>query len=444
MKSADAERLEALDRQSFLHPFTQAAAHLEAGPLIMTEGRGLRVRDSRGREYLDAMAGLWCVNVGYGREEIASAAADQMRRLSFFHAFASMSNEPAIELAAKLVALAGPPMSKVFFGTSGSDANETQIKLVWHYNNLLGRPRKKKIIARRRGYHGVNLGAGSMTGLPAVHAGFDLPLERFLHVSPAHWPAGAEPGVTSADYARSLADELDRKIRDEGPESVAAFIAEPVMGAGGVLLPPEEFFAAVQPVLREHDVLLIADEVICGFGRLGRWLGCERYAIEPDLITLAKGLTSGYVPMSACVISERVWEVLRDSGEDGPLAHGYTYTGHPVAAAAALANLEILERERLIERAEKQGAVLQENLRRAFAEDPLVADVRGTGLIAALQTQDPDDAQRLGAFARDEGLLLRSVSGAVALSPALVMSEAEGEEIVERLGRALEKLRAAS
>ncbi len=422
-----------------LHPFTVPATHEETGPSVMTEGRGLWLRDSHGREYLDGMSGLWCVNVGYGREEIADAVADQLRRLSFFHTFASMANEPAIELAARLIERVGPPMTRVFFGTSGSDANESQVKLVWLYNNLRDRPRKKKILARRRGYHGVNLGAGSMTGLPAVHEAFDLPLERFGHVSPAHWPRGAEPGQSSAEYAASLAAELDARIREEGPDTVAAFIAEPVMGAGGVLVPPEEYFPAIQPVLREHDVLLIADEVICGFGRLGRWFGSERFGAEPDLMTIAKGLTSGYVPMSACLISERVWDVLKTSRE--LFAHGYTYTGHPVAAAAGLANLDILEREGLVERADKHGAILQRRLRETFADDPLIADVRGTGLIAALEPSDPAHAYSLAALSREAGLLVRVAGGAIALSPALAISEDEVDQIVERLSRAAESLR---
>ena len=334
------------------------------------------------------------------------------------------------------------PNARVFFASSGSEANDSQIKLVWHYNNLLGRPAKKKLIARTRGYHGTTLGAASLTGLPYVHARFDLPLSKlFVHVSPAHWPAGALPGETADACAERLARELDETIVREGPETVAAFFAEPVMGAGGVLVPPERYFEKIQAVLRRHDVLLVADEVICGFGRLGRWFGSQRYAIAPDLVTIAKGLTSGYLPMSACLIGEKVYDVLRKaSPEVGAFAHGYTYSGHPVAAAAALANLEILEREQLVPRADRVGALLQQRLRERCAGHSKLADVRGVGLIAALEPRDPEDAKRLGALLLDDGVIARVVAGCIAVSPPLIFSEDEVDELVSALERALDKL----
>jgi L-2,4-diaminobutyrate transaminase len=435
-----ADSLSELGR-AWLHPFTSIADQARAPGLVIAEGRGARVRDTAGRWYLDAMAGLWCVNVGYGRDEIADAIGEQARRLPYYHGFAGMANEPAIRLAAKLAALAPIPNAQVFFANSGSEANDTQVKLVWHFQNLRGKPAKKKLVARFRGYHGTTLGASSLTGLPAVHARFDAPLPGFLHVSPAHWPHGAEPGESETEYAARLARELDERIVSEGPDTVAAFFAEPVMGAGGVLVPPETYFAAIQPVLAKHDVLLVADEVICGFGRLGRWFGSQRFGIAPDLVTVAKGLTSGYVPMSACLVSEKVHSVLREaSPEVGPFAHGYTYSGHPVAAAAGLANLEILEREKLVDRAERVGSILQRRLREVASGHAKVADVRGLGLIAAIEPRDPEDAKRLHAALLADGVLTRVVAGAIAFSPPLVVAEEEIEELCAALARALAKL----
>ena len=310
------------------------------------------------------MAGLWCVAIGYGRTEVAEAMAAQSRRLAFYHTFTSMSNEPQIRLADRLLALAPGRMSKVFFGTSGSEANDTQVKLVWYYNNLRGRPGKKKIIARRQGFHGTTVAAASLTGIEAFHRAFDLPLPQILHTSPAYHYRYAEPGQSEEDYASALAAELEQLIEREGPETVAAFIAEPVMGAGGVVPPPRGYFEKVQRVLRRHDVLMIADEVICGFGRLGRMFGSVVYGIEPDLVTVAKQLTSGYFPLSACFVSEDIWNVLREGSPDlGPFAHGFTYSGHPVGAAAALANLDIVLSEDLVGNAARVGQYLQERLR---------------------------------------------------------------------------------
>ncbi len=436
-----AASLAELDR-AWLHPFTSIAEHESTPGLVLVEGRGARVRDAQGRWYLDAMAGLWCVNVGYGRDEIADAIAKQARRLPYYHGFAGAANEPAIRLAAKLRELAPMQNAQIFFASSGSEANDSQIKLIWHYNNLLGRPGKKKLIARTRGYHGTTLGASSLTGLPYVHARFDLPLSTlFVHVSPAHWPAGAEPEESEDACAERLARELEEAILREGPETVAAFFAEPIMGAGGVLVPPERYFEKIQPVLHRHDVLLVADEVICGFGRLGRWFGSERYAIAPDLVTIAKGLTSGYVPMSACLISEKLHAVLRASSREvGPFAHGYTYSGHPVAASAALANLEILEREKLIPRADRVGTLLQSRLRERCAGHAKLRDVRGVGMIAALEPRNPEDAKRIGALLLADGIIARVVAGCIALAPPLVLGEDEVEELVSALARALDKL----
>jgi L-2,4-diaminobutyrate transaminase len=446
--------LEELDRERLFHPFTSVSEHLAGSPRVMTEGKGIWLRDVQGREYMDAMAGLWCVNVGYGREEIAQAMADQARRLPYYHTFLAYSNEPAIRLADRLLELAPEGMARVFFCNSGSEANETQIKLVRYYNNLRGRPEKKKIISRHGGYHGVTLGAASCTGLAPVHARFDLPLPGFLHAAkPHHWREAA-PGEDEASFSQRLADALDAQIRAEGPDTVAAFIAEPVMAAGGVIVPPAGYWAAIQRVLRRHDVLLIADEVVCGFGRLGTAFGCDLYAIEPDLVTVAKGLTSAYFPVSAAIVSERVWATLRDRTPALELfGHGHTTTGHPVGAAAGLANLDIMEREDLFARAARVGAHLQRSLRGRFARHPRVGEVRGEGLIAGVElvadrksrrSFDPEQrvGRRLHELLLDEGLICRAIGDVMAFSPPLVISEAEVDEACARFARGLERLEA--
>jgi L-2,4-diaminobutyrate transaminase len=450
MTQSQRPSLEDLDRESLFHPFTAIAEHLERGPRIIVSGQGIRVRDASGREYLDGMAGLWCVNVGHGRREIADAIAEQARRLAFFHSFAGMANEPAIRLADRLRRLAPGDPARVFFGTSGSDANDTQIKLVQAYQNLRGKPRKKKFIARRRAYHGVTLGAASLSGLPWIHGGFDLPLPGFLHLTTPHFGSEGREGESERAFAERLVAELDLRIRTEDPDTVAAFVAEPVMGAGGVLVPPEGYFEGVQEVLRGHDVLMIADEVICGFGRTGEWFGCNRYEIEPDLVTVAKGLTSGYVPMSASIVSHRVWDVLASESK-GVFGHGFTYSAHPVAAAAGLANLDLVEREDLVANARHVGAYLQMALRETFGDHPLVGEVRGVGLLAAVElVADRARRRAFDASARvgprlvellaEEGLLSRALGNACAFSPPLVIREPEIDELVERFRRGLEKL----
>lgn len=440
------------DRASHLHPFTSAADHAGGVPRVMVEGTGVHVRDDSGTQYLDAMAGLWCVNAGYGRSEIAEAAARQARRLPYYHTFAGMANEPSARLAERLTALAPGEMSKVFFGSSGSDTNDTQVKIVWYYHNVRGQPDKKKIIARQGAYHGSTLAGASLSGLPHMHRSFDLPLDRFIHVDSPHYWRHAPDGVTELEFSARLAADLEERIVAEGPETVAAFIAEPVQGAAGVIPPPEGYFEAIVPVLRKYDVLFIVDEVICGFGRLGRWWGSDLYGLEPDLVSTAKGLTSGYVPMSACLISEEIWEVLRDgSAQYGPFAHGYTYSGHPVAAAAALANLDIIEGEGLVENAASVGAHLQKRLREEFADHPLVGEVRGAGLIAGIElvedkatkkSFDPSMgvARRLHELLMEEGVICRPVFNTLAFSPPLVLTQDQADSIVSMFASGLEKL----
>jgi L-2,4-diaminobutyrate transaminase len=453
MGPTDAERtLAEADVESLLHPFTSIPEHLEGGPRIVERAAGVRVWDREGREYIDAMAGLWCVNAGYGREEIARAMEEQARRLPYYHSFLSYSNEPAIRLAERLLRDAPGSASKVFFANSGSEANETQVKLIWYYNNLRGRPEKKKLLARTGGYHGVTLGAASLTGLPLLHDSFDVPLARFRHLGKPHFYRQGREGESERDFSRRLARELEEVIEREGPESVAAFFAEPVMAAGGVIPPPEGYFEEIVPVLREYDVLLVADEVVCGFGRLGSRYGCDRFGLEPDLVTLAKGLTSAYFPMSAAIVSEGIWQVLREHPAPlGLFGHGHTTSGHPVGAAAALANLDLIEGEGLVERAARVGGHLQRRLRAAFSGHPLVGEVRGLGLIAAVElvadrsSRAPFDpvlgvGRRLHEHLREEGLLCRAIGDSLAFSPPLVIGEEEVDEVVRRFERGLERL----
>jgi L-2,4-diaminobutyrate transaminase len=447
-----ADTLEEVDRRTHLHPFTSISEHAGRGPLVMREGRGVRLKDVRGREYVDAMAGLWCVNVGYGREEIVEAIAAQARRLAYYHSFFSMTVEPAVQLAERLLRMSPWPMSRVFFGLSGSDANDTQFKLVWLYQHLRGKPAKRKIISRHRGYHGVTVASSSATGLPVVHARMGLPLPGFLHVRAPHAYRESEPGVREDEFVATLARELDETIRREGPDTVGAFIAEPVMGAGGVLVPPKTYFSAVQEVLRRHDVLFIADEVICGFGRLGRTFGSEVFGIEPDLVTLAKGLTSGYVPLSACLISGRIWsEIEKHAADIGVFGHGFTYSAHPLAAATAMANLDVMERDRLFERAQRVGAHLQKRLRDELEGKSIVGEIRGLGMIAAVElVADPrtrrpfEPARQAGVrvFRKllEEGIIVRALGDSIALCPAYVIEPAEVDQVVGALGRVIDEI----
>ena len=352
----------------------------------MRGGEGVHVIDRDGRKSLDAFAGLYCVNVGYGRREIADAVYRQMQELAYYHAYVGHGSEPAIELSRKVIELAPEGMRRIYYGLSGSDANETQIKLVWYYNNVLGRPAKKKIISRERGYHGSGLMTGSLTGLPLFHKAFDLPLPQVRHtVCPHFWKYGKE-GESELEFSRRCAAELETLILAEGPETVAAFIGEPAMGTGGLIPAPEGYWAEIQQVLRKYDVLLIADEVVTGFGRLGAWFGSQHYGMRPDLITVAKGLTSAYLPLSGVIVGERVWQVLEQGSDQlGAIGHGWTYSAHPTCVAAALANLDIIEREDLLGNVQDVGPYLLGALRDAVGDHPMVGEVRGVGMLAAVE-----------------------------------------------------------
>lgn len=442
-----------LDRRFVFHPFSMAQGHEQSGALMMAQSaEGCWITDDTGKRHLDGMAGLWCVNVGYGRERIADALADQARKLSYFHGFSSMATEPAALLAERVISKAPDGFSKVFFGASGSDANDTQAKIVWYYNNARGLPEKKKIIGRDRGYHGVTVLSGGLTGLPGLHAGFDLPLPMIRHVSAPHniWTRNADED--DAAFSARLAKELEDLILAEGPDTVAAFIAEPVMGAGGVIVPPEGYFAAMQEVLDRYDVLLIADEVICGFGRLGTWFGSERMGMKPDLMSVAKGITSGYAPLSGVLVGDKVWQVISGEGSAkyGAFGHGYTYTAHPVMAAAALANLDIVEEENLVERAGQMGDYLNDALARAFDDLPIVAEVRGKGLMAAVEFARPTSdgwqkfdpglqvAPRIVRAALQDGVISRALPNgdAVSFSPPFTVTAEEIDLVVSTVRKA--------
>ncbi|MFL5172330.1 MAG: aminotransferase [Microvirga sp.] len=443
--------LAARDVETLIHPFTNLASFRDTGPLILERGEGSWVFDGDGKPYLEGMAGLWCTALGYSNRELVDAAMEQFRKLPFQHLFSGRSHDPAIELAEKLKEIAPVPMSKVFFTASGSEANDTQVKLVWYINNALGRPKKKKIIARLKAYHGVTIASGSLTGLPLNHADFDLPIAGILHTSCPHHYRFAQAGESEEEFSTRLAAELDEIIEKEGADTVAAFIAEPVMGAGGALMPPEGYFAKVQAVCDRHDVLFIADEVITGFGRLGHMWGSQAFGIRPDTISFAKAVTSAYLPLGGVMVNEAVYQALLDeSRKIGLFAHGYTYSGHPVSCAVALKAIEIYERDRLAEQAKVKGRLFQRRLD-ALADHPLVGEARGMGLIGGIEIVADKGSKRqyevkrgvaakCVGFAQAEGLIVRSLSGdRIALCPPLIITEEEIGELFDRLTRALDR-----
>ncbi|MFN8831828.1 MAG: aminotransferase [Labrys sp. (in: a-proteobacteria)] len=445
--------LQTRDIETIVHPYTNLDAIRRTGPHVIERGKGVWLYDAQGKPHLEGMAGLWCTALGWGNEELVEAAATQMSKLPFAHLFSGKSHDPAIDLAEKLKDLAPVPISKVFFACSGSEANDTQMKLVWYMNNALGRPQKKKIIARQRGYHGVTIASGSLTGLPNNHLDFDLPIANVRHAACPHFYRNGHPGESEEAFCQRLAADLEAQIIAEGPETVAAFIAEPVMGAGGVIVPPKGYFAAIQPVLERHDVFLIADEVICGFGRLGGMFGSPVVGMKPNSISLAKALTSAYLPLSAVLIPEIMQEALvAESKKIGAFHHGYTYSGHPVAAAVALKAIEIYERDNIVARVGRLAPVFGARLC-ALAEHPLVGESRGLGLIGGVElvadkaSKRSFDIRRGVAakaitFCLEEGLILRALGDTVAICPPLIISEDEIHELFDRLTRALDKTEA--
>jgi 4-aminobutyrate---pyruvate transaminase len=439
------------DVETLVHPYVNLAKFREIGPLIIERGKGVYVYDTDGKPYIEAMAGLWCTSLGYGNEELVEAAAAQMRKLSFAHLFTGKSHDPAIELAEKLKEIAPVPISKVFFCSSGSEANDTQVKLIWYLNNALGRLQKKKIISRIKGYHGVTIVSASLTGLPANHRDFDLPLAGFLHTACPHHYRFAEAGESEEQFASRLADELDALMVKEGPDTVAAFIAEPVMGAGGVIVPPKTYFEKIMKVCARHDVFMISDEVICGFGRLGTTFGCEKLGYRPNSLSIAKALSSAYLPIAGVMIPEDEYQaLLTESRKIGVFGHGFTYGGHPVSAAVALKAIEIYQRDRVFEKAASLSPQFQKRLA-ALGDHPLVGEARGVGMIGGIELVAEKRSKRsfdpqhgVGAravqFAEAEGLIVRTVLGDVlTLCPPLVISPAEIDDLFDRLTRALDK-----
>src|SRR5271154_1208457 len=373
------------DIAASLHPYTNLKLHETQGPHVITEGDGVFVRDENGKSYLEALSGLWCVSLGFSEKRLAEAAYRQMLKLPYYHTFSHKAHEVGIELAEKLLSIAPVPMSKVFFVNSGSEANDTVVKLVWYYNNALGRPQKKKILARMKGYHGVTVASGSLTGLPNNHRAFDLPIAKILHIDCPHWYRFAKAGESEEAFSSRLAESLEQRILSEGPETVAALIGEPILGAGGVLLPPATYWEKIQAVLKKYDVLLIADEVICGFGRTGEMWGSTAFGLKPDIITCAKALSAAYMPIGALMVSEAIYAAMvKQSEKIGVFSHGFTFGGHPVSAAVALETLRIYEEDGILSHVRRMSPLMQAGLRR-FADHPLVGEVRGIGLIGAVE-----------------------------------------------------------
>jgi 4-aminobutyrate--pyruvate transaminase len=435
------------DLEALLHPYANSPALRETGLQIITRGEGVRVFDDSGRPYIEAMAGLWCAGLGFSDAELVEAAQEQMAKLPYYHLFGNKSHEPAVELAEKIKELA-PGMARVFYQSSGSEANETQIKMIWYYNNALGRPEKKKIISRKKGYHGVTIVSASMTGLPFNHMDFDLPVDRILHTAtPHHWKE-AEAGESELEYSSRLAAALEAQIIMEGPETVAAFIAEPVMGAGGVLVPPQGYFEAIGPVLEKYDILLIADEVICGFGRTGEWFGSQTLGMKPTSMSMAKQLTAGFAPLSAVAINQDMADVIEThSGKLGTFGHGFTYGGHPMGCAVGVKALEIYQRRNIVGHVQNLAPQFETHLAR-LAEHPLVGEYRCLGLMGALE-MSPDKTAggfatigkvgaRMAAELVERGVIVRAVVDSIVMCPPMIITADELDEMFAPMEDALD------
>ncbi|MGH6859006.1 MAG: aminotransferase [Phyllobacterium sp.] len=436
------------DANAILHPYTPIHKLQENGPLVMGHGKGVYLYDTQGKEYIEGMSGLWCAGLGFGDEEMIEAATEQMRTLPYYHLFGGKGMEPAIELAEKLKEIAPVPISKVFYTSSGSEANDTQVKLAWYYNNALGRPRKKKIISRVKAYHGVTVMAASLTGLPYNHMGWDLPVEGILHADCPHYYRFGQEGESEADFVSRLAGSLRDMIEREGPDTIAAFIAEPVMGAGGVLVPPSGYFAAIEPILREHDILIIADEVINGFGRTGNWWGSQSVGMTPTTISTAKQLTAAYSPLGAVLVPEDVYQAYVDhSAAIGTFGHGFTYGGHPVGCALGVKAIEIYQRRNIVDYVRGLTPLFEARLARV-KDHPLVGEVRNCGLMGAVELVADKATKRqfnpahgigpaMARFLENHGAVLRAVGDAIAFCPPMIITEAELNELFDRFERAL-------
>ena len=434
------------DRENFFHPSTNLAqfARGEGAQRIVKGGEGVFITDRDGNRLLDGFAGLYCVNAGYGRKEIAEAIVDQAHELAYYHAYAGHGSQASITLARMVMERAPKGMARVYFGLGGSDANETNIKLIWYYNNILGRPQKKKIISRWRGYHGSGLMTGSLTGLELFHRKFDLPLAQVIHTEAPYYYRRPDLNMSEADFVAFCVRKLEALIAAEGADSIAAFIGEPVLGTGGIVPPPMGYWPAIQKVLDRHDILLIADEVVTGFGRLGSMFGSDHYGMRPDLITCAKGLTSAYAPLSASIVGQRIWEVLmRGADEYGVFGHGWTYSAHPIGAAAGIANLALIDRLGLVRSAAETGAYLTATMREVLGDHPRVGEIRGEGMLCAVELVAERDGRRffaasdgigakvVGAMLR-RGVIARAMpqGDIIGLAPPLCLSRDEADQIV--------------
>jgi len=456
MNKAVSSDLSAIDRAHVFHPSTHLGqfSRGEAPNRIITGGGGIYITDAEGNESLDGFAGLYCVNIGYGRTEVADAIHEQARKIAYYHAYVGHSNEQIITLSQRIVESAGMGMRTVYYGMSGSDANETNIKLVWYYNNVLGRPRKKKIISRQRGYHGSGIMTGSLTGLEIFQKHFDLPQSLVLHTACPHYYRNGKEGESEIEFSSRCAQELEDMILREDPETIGAFIAEPVMGTGGIIPPPEGYWKVIQEVLNRYDILLIADEVVTAFGRTGEYFGCHKYHIKPDLVTIAKGLTSAYLPLSGVIVGERVWNVLEQGTDEfGALGHGWTYSAHPLCAAAANATLDIVEKEDLTGNAKEVGAYFQEQLRETFSAHPMVGEVRGVGLMAALEFMADKSAKApfepkqavgpaVSAACGREGLVARAMphGDILGFAPPLIVTREDIDTIIAKTMTAVDSV----
>lgn len=447
------DQLSQWDRENFFHPSTHLAKHARGDmpTRVISTAKGVYIEDRDGRKMLDAFAGLYCVNVGYGRPEIADAIAKQAQQLAYYHAYVGHGTEASITLAKMVLDRAPKNMSKVYFGLGGSDANETNVKLVWYYNNILGRPEKKKIISRWRGYHGSGLMTGSLTGLELFHKKFDLPLAPVLHTDAPYYFHRTDLDQTEADFTAQCAQNLEVLIEREGAHTIAAFIGEPLLGTGGIVPPPEGYWAAIQPVLKKHDILLIADEVVTGFGRTGSMMGSDHYGMEPDIMTIAKGLTSAYAPLSGSIVSHKIWKVLEEGTDEfGAFGHGWTYSAHPIGAAAGVANLKLIDDLGLIENNRTVGAHLRAGLTERLGDHPNVGDIRGVGMLAAVEFVEDKSARRFFDPAAGVGAKVSAALAAKAViarampqgdilgfAPPFCLTMEEAETVIERTAEAV-------
>ncbi len=434
-----------------VHPYTNLSLHEQQGPLVIDRGEGIYVWDDQGNKYIEGLAGLWCASLGFSEPRLVAAATKQFERLPFSHSFAHRTNEVTTRLAAKLIDIAPAPMAKTYFVNSGSEAIDTAIKIIWYYNNGMGRPEKKKLISRKRGYHGVTVAGGSLTAIPLMQNDFDLPLDRMMSTDTPSFYRCGNPGESEDQFTDRIVHNLEQLILNEGPETVAAFVAEPVMGAGGVVLPPANYFAKVQAVLQKYDILLLADEVICGFCRTGNWWGCQTYDIKPDIITCAKQLSAAFLPIGAVMISAPIYQTLvEQSKKHGAFGTGNTYGGHPVACAVALETLAIYEERNIIEHVRDVSTTFLKRLMQ-LSDHPLVGEARGVGLIGGLEivadkeTKASFDPATKAAFkvtqrAQANGLLVRPLpSDSIGICPPLIISHDQINDLFDRLHTGLDE-----